>query len=372
MRIGIDIRHLCAPNPSGVDYYSRELITRLIQSTEAEFTLFASGSARSLAELPSEFRTERPHVTTHLLRMPNRMLNAKLLAGAITLDDLVASSIDAWFFPNLNFIRTQKPYVITAHDLSFAFLPECYSPKTRIWHKLVQPERLYTQARRIIAVSESTATDLQTVYQIPQKKIATIPLAANDSFAPRMQPSDAQILRTYGIKGDYFLMLSTIEPRKNHLGAIAAYERWRTNGGNKIPLIIAGKKGYESARVLHAIRKSPYGTDIHILGYIAHEHRPALIRQARILLFPSLYEGFALPVREAIQSGVPVLTSNTSAMLEHTSSTTLHVSPWHLQEMSDGIAQLLLLPRDKKRVVIHESWDSVAKRTQEVFNTFLS
>lgn len=366
MRIGIDIRHLCAKNPTGIGYYSLELIERLIESTEFEWTLFASGSKQALRNIPESFLTPRAHVTVHRHREPNRLLNAKLFFGRTTLDELIATPVDAWFFPNLNFIDTEKPYVITAHDLSFELLPECFAPKTRLWHTLIEPSLRYKEAQHIIAVSTSTATDLQTVYGIKSNRMSTIPLAAREAFSPQIQPNDRHILLRYGIKGSYLLMLSSIEPRKNHEGVILAYTRWRAQGGT-LPLVIAGGFGYRARATQALAKRSPYSRDILFTRYVHDGDRPTLLRHATALLFPSLYEGFGLPIREAAQCGTPVLTSSNSAMLEHKGSHILHVDPWHIDSLVNGIEAITHIPHNKKPTESFENWDDIAQRTLEVF-----
>ena len=371
MHIGIDIRHLCTPHPTGVGHYSYEIITQLLTHTDIHWTLFASGGKSTLRHLPTPLITSRPHITVHPYRTSNRILNTKLRTKQVYLEDLVASPIDGWFFPNLDFIRTRKPYVITAHDVSFAFLPEYFSPKTRLWHRLVEPRRLYQEANHIISVSQSTTTDLEQVFQIPSQKIDTIRLTATPEFSPHILPNDRHTLLTYGIKTPYLLSLSTLEPRKNHLGLLQAYEQWVHKTKNPIPWIIVGNRGYRSKDILHAIKKSSARHYITYLGYIDTKHRPVFTRHAKALLFPSFYEGYGLPVQEALQSGTPVLTSSNSALLEHVSPQILHVNPWHIQEMSAGIDAILSLPVTKG-IETPMTWRDITLHTREILEKYLS
>lgn len=372
MHVGIDIRHLCTERPTGIAHYTLSILPSLLQDISISWTLFTSGSARTLRHIPSflmDLAERHEHITLHAHKEPNRLLNLRLLFGLTTLDDLVASPVDAWFFPNINFIRTEKPYFITAHDLSFDILPECYSPKTRLWHRLVNPRGLYLGAKHVFAVSQSTASDLQNLYGVSPECISVTPLACNDTFGPKETPQDRNILRSYEMPDSYFLCLSTIEPRKNHLGMIEGYIAWRDQDSSRsTPLYIIGAQGYQSGRVRRFAKRSLYTEDIRFIPYIPSDHRGVFLRHADALLFCSLYEGFGLPVLESLACGTPVLTSNISALLEHQYSSVVHVHPWHVNEIAEGIHSLSSISSYQMQPILH-SWEDVTFSVLKAFKS---
>lgn len=362
MLIGIDIRHLTRRSPSGVGQYTISLINALKDlDTDHRFLLFASGKSRSLEYIP-DFSSH--NITIQKFQTSNRLLTLKMLKGLITLDDLSAQNVDKWFFPNINIFRTKKPYYITAHDISFHLMPEHFSRKQKLWHYLCQPQKTYNQAEGIISVSKATTSDLCHHFKQSSQKIHTIPLAVHNDFSPRIKPNDKNILQKYNLPTDYILNISTLEPRKNHLGLIQAYELARdTSNTFKSHLVLAGGLGYKGKQVLEAIKKSRYRQDIHYLGYIDNDHRPSLYRLAKMTTFPSFYEGFGLPIIESLACGTPVIAGANSSMLEIVDRKYgLCVNPFHVDEIAQAMQELQNYNKGFS-FNYSQSWSDVATNT---------
>ncbi len=363
MRLAIDIRHLASPNPSGIGRYTIELLKRIpSMMPDVDFLLFASGTAETLRHLPV---FESDNVTVQKHEMPNRILSARMRYGKLKIEDLLASEVDAWWFPNTNIIRTELPYALTVHDISFFFFPEFFSSKTRLWHRLCKIPDLIQSADTLLSVSNHTAFDLVSFFAIEESKIRTTHLGASEEYQPRQRPEDHSILRQYGIKQPYFLSLSTIEPRKNIESIIDGFIAWKSSEASNTKLILAGKRGFQSKRILSKIWNRD---DIIFLHYVKESHKPALYRHADLFFFPSYYEGFGLPVLEAMQSGVRTICSYTSSLPEITRGQALLVNPYDVTDVTRGIDAALEMPAPKR---LPFNWDSTAKKTTKALYKLL-
>ncbi len=366
MEIGIDIRHLATASPSGVGLYTIAVIEAMAKLAPTDnFWLFAAGTESTMDRLP-EFKSDNIRVVKK--NWPNKILSLGLLSGRITLEDLMPVKLDAWWFPNLNIINTKLPYLITAHDLSFKFFPKFLTVKTKSWHKVVAPTKLYTNAKKILAVSQSTKRDLMFSMNLPSDQIAVTPLGYDPiTYQPRRQPSDGQFRAAHGINFPYFLSLCTLEPRKNLISVVEGYTTWRQhlksapsvspiNGGvfpeltnsrstppdmegpGEAPhLVIAGGVGWKSGALHRAIQSSYFRDQIHLTGYVPEKHKGALYRGASAFIFPSFYEGFGLPVLEAMACGTPVIASFTSSLPEIVGQAGLLVDPYRPSDITQAL-----------------------------------
>ncbi|MFA6130994.1 MAG: glycosyltransferase family 1 protein [Patescibacteria group bacterium] len=367
MIIGVDIRHLCAPTITGVPRYTLELLHELfLLDPTTQWVLFASGRKMALKRLPY-FPEKNVSLCTHLL--PNKLVNAKILLGK-NLEDFCTRKPDIWFFPNQNIIRTRLPYVLTVHDVSFRIFPEFFSYKSRLWYALTHFETLLKNAAHLITVSESTAHDLSSIFSIPKEHMSAIPLGYEKQYQPTVKPSDESYLRNYKIEKPYFLSLATLEPRKNILGILEAYELFCAESKRKIDLVFAGGSGWRTKSFLDRVRHSPHQKQIHVLGYLRDQERSAFYRHAEAFLFPSFYEGFGLPVLEALASGTPVITSPVSSIPEVAKDAAIYVDPYLVSDIAEAMRLVSTDPllqnalRKKGPQIAHSfSWKSTAEAT---------
>jgi glycosyltransferase involved in cell wall biosynthesis len=209
-------------------------------------------------------------------------------------------------------MRSRTPLVVTVHDLAVFRLPEAFPPWTRTYSRLVVP-RVVRAARIVAAVSEFTASELESVLRVPRERIRVVPNAPAESFTEDGPRAD----------GDYVLAVGTLEPRKNLARAIEAAQRLG------LPLRVAGMEGWGGVEA--------EGPGVRWLGFATDDELARLYRGALCVVYPSLYEGFGIPVLEAMACGVPVVTSRGGATEEVAGGAAVLVDPHDVESIADGI-----------------------------------
>jgi glycosyltransferase involved in cell wall biosynthesis len=296
------------------------------------------------------------------------------LPGGPNLEWFLPAQPDVWIFPKYNIFRTAVPYFLTVHDLAFDIFPEFVTLKERLHNRLARIQETTERAKGILAVSESTGNDLQARWHVPETKITVTTLGVDhDMFLPREQPSDRTFRAMYDLNRPYILALATHEPRKNLESVIEAYTIFRARGGRQLPLVFSGAEGWKTRRLNELFTTSPYKKDIIVLGYVPDKHKPALYRGATAFVFPSFYEGFGLPVLEAMACGIPVITSVTSSLPELTHEAALLIDPMNVNDLASALHELIDEPGglalrqilSKKGIERAQAftWDKTAKKT---------
>ena len=354
MRIAIDIRGLARDKQSGVGEYTLEILRALFElESEHDFLLLSTGTETARRQVLDNLeRIDLDRFRTHVRHLHYPVANKQINLGIFArskpyLDDLIhqaeqcpdASGCDVFWFPNLNFITTKDtPSVITIHDLSFKIFPQFFDRKSQLWHQAIRPERTLKTAQTIIAPSISTREDAISLFNINPEKIKVIPHGINhDLFQPKMQPQDHGIRSQYSLPDNYVLFMGTIEPRKNlHalLDVISENQKLKTNN---YQLVVSGGPGWRSRDILERMKQMP---NVHYLGYVPAEHRPALYRDAQAFVFPSIYEGFGLPVLEAMACGTPVITSHTSSLPDIAGNAAVLINPYNANDIAAALDEL--------------------------------
>jgi glycosyltransferase involved in cell wall biosynthesis len=262
--------------------------------------------------------------------------------------------------------------VFTLYDLTCIIHPETHLPLNRYFLKLMIP-RFLCAAHTIIAISECTKRDVVRVYGLDEKKIRVIHGGVSPSFRPSPPEAMAGIRLRYSLPERYILSVGTIEPRKNLVTLLEAYRVLRDRGAS-VKLVIVGKKGWRYESFFQRLHEIGLENEVVFPGFIPDEDLPAVYTMADTFVFPSLYEGFGLPVLEAMACGAPVICSNTSSLPEVTGDGAVLVPPHDVRGWIEALEQVLNneafradLSQCGLRQAARFTWQSTARKTYEVY-----
>src|SRR2546428_9696279 len=268
------------------------------------------------------------------------------------------------------------PVVVTIHDLSFEHLPETFNRRS-VAQLRFTVRRTVSKASRILTSSELSRRDIVETYAINPDRIAVTALAAPTYFAPVENETELKEIReSYGIERDYILSLGSIQPRKNLVRLIEAYFCLRRiRRDSKLPqLVLAGKRGWLDNETFHAADREGCGRDILFTGYVPERDLPALYSGAISFVYPSYFEGFGLPVVEAMQCGVPVIAGNQTSLPEVVGEAGLLFDPFDTQALVKALTQVI--DDAEYRAVLRSkgleraknfNWKTTAQRTLRVY-----
>jgi glycosyltransferase involved in cell wall biosynthesis len=281
--------------------------------------------------------TNFPHDFRQLNLGAYRRLPFFLWQQTIALHQLEAD----WYLANF-FLPPLMPCkgMVAVHDLSFRAHPE-YFPGSIAGYMRWLTGWSVRKAQRILTGSEFSRQELLRFYSVNEEKIVTIPYGVGSEFLSAAdeadRTSDQAVLSRYGIDVPYILALGNIHPRKNLARLLGAYLKLRVRRDSIPAMVWAGLQRWESGELVERARAA----GVILPGFVAQEDLPALYRQAVMLVYPSLYEGFGLPVLEAMACGTPVVASNRTSLLEVAGEAALMIDPTDIGEISKAMAQLL-------------------------------
>ena len=368
MKIAVDLRSLSSGYVSGVENYTLNLLDHMLKLDKTnEYLLFYNAFSRRAL-------TDFQFVNSRILstRYPNKLLNLAFKLQAVGFENLLGE-FDVLFLPNPNqfCLKSRARLVVTAHDLSPLTTPEFYDLKRRLWHGFLNFRKIFERADAIAAVSDYTRQDLIRLLGVDENKVKTIyPGVNHRQFRPDLSEAFLrQVRNLYGLPGDYILFLNTLEPRKNLVNLIKAFEQL----DKEIFLVIAGKPGWKYAALLRAIKNSRKRSRIKLLGYVSEQHKPALIRMSKFLVYPSFYEGFGFQPLEAAACCRPAVVSSATSLPEVLGSASLLVNPYQPQELTKAFNLLLNDPAFADRLAQKAAakakdyaWEKTAKETLQL------
>ena len=311
MKIGLEIT-AAVRQSGGIGRYVREMVHALadIDSINQYRLFYASKNKveRGMLTLPNNFHIRHlPVNDIWLARIWQRM---RLPVPV----ELITGGIDIYHSPDFTLPPTLQgvPTLLTVHDLSFLRDPESASPGLRGYLE-VAVKRSVRIATHVLADSESTKDDLVELYLTPADKITVLYPGVSSDFRPIMDPAEIkQVRKRYKLgKEPFVLSVGTLQPRKNHLTLIKAFEL--ALGDSEYNLVLAGGDGWSYDAVYELVESRGLQKRVLFPGFIDDANLAALYSSADIMAFPSLYEGFGLPVLEAMACGVPVFASSVSS-----------------------------------------------------------
>ena len=242
--------------------------------------------------------------------------------------------------------------LLTVHDLAFMRYPQAAMPSLHHYLNVVVPRSIH-RADHLIADSRSTALDLESTWPHLEGRISVVQGAVDVSVFRRVSDRDAlhAARQKYAIgDGPYVFALSTLEPRKNYPRLIRAFDAARRDSGLPHRLVIGGKKGWLYDEIFATVRELGLEHEVHFPGFVDDADLPALYSGAEFFAYPSLYEGFGLPVIEALACGTPVLTADNSCLPEAGGDGALYVGAESVESIADGITRLATQPELRARL----------------------
>jgi glycosyltransferase involved in cell wall biosynthesis len=235
--------------------------------------------------------------------------------------------------------------------------------------------RTAQKAAQILTLSEFSRRDIIETYSVDSERVFVTPPAAPRHFAPVTDETELRRIRaTYGIQRDYILALGSIQPRKNLVRLINAYGRLCDGGSRPPQLVLAGKRGWLEAETIQAAEKSDVREDVLLVGYVPDAELPALYSGAVCFAYPSYFEGFGLPVLEAMQCGTPIIAGNRTSLPEVAGDAGVLVDPFDEAEIADGLSRVIKNPdyRGELRVkgfarAAAFKWEKTARLTLQAY-----
>jgi glycosyltransferase involved in cell wall biosynthesis len=259
--------------------------------------------------------------------------------------DLYLNTGSIW--PLLPF-RLAKRQVVFIHDVIPLLFPECYYRHTRYYYRLSRAIHLNTYDQ-ILVNSETTKRDLVMHLGVPEEQIRVTLLAPDDRFVRVDEITKNQRARAkYGLPDSYLLFTGTLEPRKNITRLLKAYAHSRAR--EILKLVITGKKGWLYEEVFETARKLNLQERVIFTGFVADDDLPSIYSMAKVFVYPSLYEGFGLPVLEAMACGVPVITSHVGSLREVAGEAAILVDPRDVEALTKSVDEVVFSPATHDRL----------------------
>jgi glycosyltransferase involved in cell wall biosynthesis len=373
MKVAIDVRTVLS-NRSGVGNYVLHLIQNLKQ-VDRDTIYYFLALKKNLSFLGPLAGEQNPLLTvfsheSHPLGdfWEHFMLPLRLKEKEIDVFHGPASLIP--------FRKDHYRVVVTIHDLVAFLFPETIPLKYGAYMRFLLRQAV-KRANKIISVSYHTRQDLIKILKVPPEKIVVI----HEAPSPNFRPIDHNKVRTllkekYGITKKYIYHLGNIEPRKNLIVLLEAFTLVCREFGSEYQLVVSGQKGWLIRSLSQFLKNYPNREQVRFTGYVPMEDLPFFMNGAELFVFPSLYEGFGLPVLEAMSCGIPVVSSNRSSIPEIVGSAGALIDPTNTQELADQIIALLSNEADRNRLSMlgkeqaaRFSWLEVARKTLEVYRS---
>ncbi|MCE7983831.1 MAG: glycosyltransferase family 1 protein [Caldilinea sp. CFX5] len=371
MIIGIDASRALRAQRTGTERYALEIIRHLLHLPEAtahqwRLYLDAAPPANFWGVTPGQ---QAPAAVEFCLLPGRRWWTHRALARAVMRQPPDVLFIPAHVLPFVLPPHRLPPSVVTVHDLGYHRFPQAHSRFQRYY--LPWSTRWSARAAsHLIAVSRTTAADLQHYYNTPAEKITVVHEAIN---WPQITWAEYLVRTRYALPANYALYVGTLQPRKNLARLIQAYHRLLQRQPLAWDLVLAGADGWASSTLRQLVTELKLTKRVHFPGYVADEALPALYYGARLFCFPSLFEGFGLPVLEAQAHGVPVMSANNSALPEIAGDAALLVDPTDVDAIAEAMLQLSQDEALRQRLIAagyenvkRFSWEKAAQETLAV------
>ncbi len=365
---------------TGIGRYIYEVIKVWIKEyPDDEYYLLANGEIFLGFQLPANW---------HMVTDDSGIFRNSKIWGIVRLPYLVKRlKLDVFWGPNFVLPARVKgtKYFVSVYDLAAWRFPDTIERSNAV-RLYLRTESACKRADGIIAISQATADDITEIFGIKADDInvcycgGSVKTSGNntvgDEIGSDRKAVKGNINACLQFEEEYFLFVSTIEPRKNVLSIIQTFEKYKERSGSTIKLVLAGKRGWNCDDIYEAAESSTYKEDIVMPGYITEEDKRYLYQNAKLFLFPSLYEGFGIPVLEAMEYGLPVITSRVSSLPEVGGDAVLYVDdPFDIDGIAENIDKICSMSMEEAEELSKKmelqvkkfSWDNTARDIMGMF-----
>jgi len=388
MRVNIEVQHICEKqqNLRGIPYYILNLVKSLVVRNNNNYSIsfFDQNKERNNRKFIDEYIEDevRQNISIHecnslsFKTIIDSCINGNsLLYNNRSYNDYIGINADVFHFPHIQFVprNVNGRIVVTAHDI-MPLLPgfqTFWGDKSRASFK---NSIHYVEQREdiiIIADSLSTKNDILTYSEISQERIHVVPLAYDTKI--HYPEKNEEVLTSMQISSPYLLYLGMLDFRKGIVDILEAFEALKPRYSD-LKLVLAGALKPSVESIHRKLSNCRYRADVILPGYVNDEQKRALLSSATVFLFPSEYEGFGLPVLEAMACGCPVITTNVSSLPEVGGNAAIYVSPKNPEQLGHEIDRLLVSESLRQEYIVkgieHSgkfSWDKTAQMTEEVY-----
>jgi glycosyltransferase involved in cell wall biosynthesis len=378
MRIGINALGLSPGQVGGVEVYLRNLVVNLGQvDPEDEYLVFISQRNQMAfgSILP-------PNVRRVLI--PPSPPSSPLLRGlrywgllhSSLAEQLEGSGVDIIHYPDsiINPPGIALPCVLTSHDIQHEYFPHHFPLKMRLLRKLTYAPSA-RKARRVITDSQFARETLVQKFRLPAEKVIPIHWGVDAAFRPDLSLAEVERVRhKYHLPPVFAFYPASTWPHKNHPRLVQAMSLLQRKYHSECKLVLCGQPQWGHGALLAALEGYCPQKDVLFLDYVPAEDLPALYRAAWLLVYPSLFEGFGIPLVEAMSCGCPIVCSNVTSLPEVVGDAALLVNPYDVEELADAI-QRVLHDEDLRAGLVakglararHFSWERAARQTAQVY-----
>ena len=331
MKIGFDAKRAFY-NSTGLGSYSRTVLQVLSRFyPQNQYVLFSPRSRK-----PPKFNLHLHYPTVwSQQRFFCFMWRTK---GLVKSEEFSSLDLFHGLSGQIPMAKSSVPYVVTIHDLIFLVYPEFYNPIDVKIYKF-KSQYAVNNSQIVISISQSTKNDILRFFKIPEEKIKVVYQSYNPIFSRKCTYEEKLRVRSkYNLPGQFILYVGTIEPRKNALRILNAMEKYSID----FPIVLIGRfKPAYKKKIFDFLRSAKIKNRVFFVNNVKFKDLPAIYQQALYFVYPSLYEGFGIPVIEAQRSGLPVITSNVSSLPEAGGPHSILVDPFDVEQL--GYAMLNLL-----------------------------
>ncbi|MEL6660586.1 MAG: glycosyltransferase family 1 protein [Bacteroidota bacterium] len=346
MRIAVNTRLLLANRLEGIGRFKHEVLRRLVERHPEHEFLF-------LFDRPFDQRfLYGANVKPLIVQPPSRHPVLWYLWFEWAIPRILRREKAELFLSMDNYcsLSTQVPTLMVTHDIAHAHYPEQVPLAARWYYQHFVP-RYLRRADVLITVSDFCRKDINAQYGIDQDLIRVACNAAHPAFIPLSEDEKQRIKERYAGGQDYFFYLGALHPRKNIIGLMQAFDLFKAQSGAAVKLLIGGRFAWQSGGIREAYEQIMAKDDIEFLGYISDQDLPQLTAAALAQTYVSLFEGFGVPIIEAMQAGVPVITSNVSSMPEVVGDAALLVDPKSQQAIAAAMQRIYNEPGLRNQLI---------------------